>query len=47
MTQLTPSPDHDAALARATRKAALRLLPLLFTCYVIAYVDRLRSRRIV
>ncbi len=28
------------ALDRARRKAYWRLLPLLFTCYVIAYVDR-------
>ncbi|QOV92312.1 MFS transporter [Humisphaera borealis] len=28
------------ALGRARRKAYLRLLPLLFLCYVIAYVDR-------
>ena len=32
--------DHEAALTRARRKAYLRLLPLLFLCYVIAYVDR-------
>lgn len=29
-----------SALDRARRKAYLRLLPLLFICYVIAYVDR-------
>lgn len=34
-----PSPASDA-LDRARRKAYLRLLPLLFLCYVIAYVDR-------
>jgi MFS transporter, ACS family, tartrate transporter len=32
-----PSPS---ALDRARRKAYLRLIPLLFACYVIAYVDR-------
>jgi MFS transporter, ACS family, tartrate transporter len=31
---------HIAALDRARRKAYWRLLPLLFVCYVIAYVDR-------
>jgi ACS family tartrate transporter-like MFS transporter len=31
---------HDTALDRARRKAYWRLLPLLFVCYVIAYVDR-------
>jgi len=31
---------HNAALDRARRKAYWRLLPLLFLCYVIAYVDR-------
>ncbi len=30
----------NAALDRARRKAYWRLLPLLFLCYVIAYVDR-------
>jgi ACS family tartrate transporter-like MFS transporter len=30
----------DSALDRARRKAYLRLLPLCFICYVIAYVDR-------
>src|SRR3954465_14755823 len=35
----TPAPGNDA-LARARRKAYWRLLPLLFLCYVIAYVDR-------
>ena len=29
-----------APLDRARRKAYWRLLPLLFVCYVIAYVDR-------
>ena len=32
-----PAPS---ALDRARRKAYWRLLPLLFICYVIAYVDR-------
>lgn len=32
--------DHEAALSRARKKAFLRLLPLLFISYVIAYVDR-------
>jgi ACS family tartrate transporter-like MFS transporter len=32
--------DQPAALDRARRKAYLRLLPILFACYVIAYVDR-------
>jgi len=31
---------NPAALDRARRKAYRRLLPLLFVCYVIAYVDR-------
>ena len=31
---------HQTPLNRARRKAYLRLLPLLFLCYVIAYVDR-------
>lgn len=35
-----PSPDPSGALDRARTKAYLRLLPLLFLCYVIAYVDR-------
>src|SRR3954451_3079177 len=34
------SPDSPGALDRARSKAYLRLLPLLFICYVIAYVDR-------
>jgi ACS family tartrate transporter-like MFS transporter len=34
------SPDLSGALDRARSKAYLRLLPLLFACYVIAYVDR-------
>ena len=41
MTESTPlTPDHYSALERARRKAYWRLLPLLFLCYVIAYVDR-------
>src|SRR4051794_16207780 len=35
----TPSPP-PTALDRARTKAYFRLLPLLFLCYVIAYVDR-------
>ena len=34
------TPINEAILDRARRKAYLRLLPLLFVCYVIAYVDR-------
>ena len=34
------SPQSPSALDRARSKAYLRLLPLLFVCYVIAYVDR-------
>jgi ACS family tartrate transporter-like MFS transporter len=34
------SEDSTSALDRARTKAYLRLLPLLFVCYVIAYVDR-------
>ena len=30
----------ESALDRARRKAYWRLLPILFLCYVIAYVDR-------
>jgi len=40
---LPPRSENDesrAALDRARRKAYWRLLPLLFACYVIAYVDR-------
>ncbi len=36
----TSSTGAAAPLDRARRKAWLRLLPLLFLCYVIAYVDR-------
>ena len=31
---------HSAAFASARRKAFLRLIPILFTSYVIAYIDR-------
>src|SRR3954454_23137542 len=34
------SPPTPSALDRARSKAYFRLLPLLFVCYVIAYVDR-------
>jgi ACS family tartrate transporter-like MFS transporter len=34
------STDAPDALDRARRKAYVRLLPILFACYVIAYVDR-------
>ncbi|MFM1802546.1 MAG: hypothetical protein RJA81_1898 [Planctomycetota bacterium] len=34
------SPSYGAALNSARRKAYLRLIPLLFICYVVAYVDR-------
>ena len=32
--------DYQSALNSARRKAYLRLIPLLFVCYVVAYVDR-------
>src|SRR5205807_3636511 len=35
-----PGPASTDALDRARRKAYWRLLPLLFLCYVVAYVDR-------
>ena len=35
-----PNPPDSSALDRARNKAYWRLLPLLFVCYVIAYVDR-------
>jgi MFS transporter, ACS family, tartrate transporter len=35
-----PDPASSDVLRRARRKAYLRLLPLLFVCYVIAYIDR-------
>src|SRR5438445_10853250 len=34
------SSPEISALDRARKKAYIRLLPLLFLCYVIAYVDR-------
>lgn len=37
---LNNAETSSAALDRARRKAYWRLLPLLFVCYVIAYVDR-------
>jgi MFS transporter, ACS family, tartrate transporter len=39
-TFLTSQSGEPAALDRARRKAYVRLLPLLFVCYVVAYVDR-------
>ena len=35
-----PTPSTPTPLERARRKVYWRLLPLLFVCYVIAYVDR-------
>jgi MFS transporter, ACS family, tartrate transporter len=35
-----PEAQSNPALDRARRKAFWRLLPLLFVCYVVAYVDR-------
>jgi ACS family tartrate transporter-like MFS transporter len=43
LSALPEMPEHDknpTALDRARRKAYWRLLPLLFVCYVVAYVDR-------
>jgi ACS family tartrate transporter-like MFS transporter len=42
MSSPTPfeSSPPPSALDRARRKAYLRLIPLLFVCYVVAYVDR-------
>jgi ACS family tartrate transporter-like MFS transporter len=37
---MTDDSSTESALDRARRKAYGRLLPLLFVCYVIAYVDR-------
>ncbi|MBM3840451.1 MAG: MFS transporter [Verrucomicrobia bacterium] len=37
---MTADASTDTPLDRARRKAYWRLLPLLFVCYVIAYVDR-------
>src|SRR4030095_5019079 len=39
MSQST-TPGEETPLERAQRKARWRLLPVLFLCYVIAYVDR-------
>lgn len=33
-------PEGESVLERARRKAFVRLLPLCFLCYVIAYIDR-------
>src|SRR3954471_16658469 len=33
-------PTDDLLVQRATSKAFRRILPLLFLCYIIAYVDR-------
>jgi len=35
-----PTPGQPSPLDRARRKAFLRLLPVLFVSYMIAYVDR-------
>jgi MFS transporter, ACS family, tartrate transporter len=40
MTNLRVPSENVSALDRARKKAYWRLLPLLFLCYVIAYVDR-------
>ncbi len=40
MATTDPRPEPPSPLDRARRKAYLRLIPLLFICYVIAYVDR-------
>jgi ACS family tartrate transporter-like MFS transporter len=40
LKRLSNEPQNEAALDRARRKAYRRLLPILFLCYVIAYVDR-------
>ena len=40
LKRLSNGPQNEAALDRARRKAYRRLLPILFLCYVIAYVDR-------
>lgn len=37
---MSSSPAAPGALDRARRKAYRRLIPLLFLCYVVAYVDR-------
>jgi ACS family tartrate transporter-like MFS transporter len=36
----TAAPSADSPLDRARKKAYWRLIPILFACYVIAYVDR-------
>ncbi len=33
-------PDANDALSRARKKAYVRLIPLLFLSYVVAYIDR-------
>ncbi len=40
LPQMPEDDGHTTALDRARRKAYWRLLPLLFLCYVVAYVDR-------
>ena len=41
MTTQTPAQSLDeTALGRARRKAYARVVPMLFACYVIAYIDR-------
>src|SRR5438552_11512486 len=35
-----PAADDSGELGAAVRKAYLRLMPLVFFCYVVAYVDR-------
>lgn len=40
MNAPTQSHSFDAALNSARRKAYLNLIPLLFICYVVAYIDR-------
>jgi MFS transporter, ACS family, tartrate transporter len=37
---VTSTPAPDRALRSACRKAYWRLLPLIFVCYIVAYVDR-------
>ncbi len=37
---MNPSTAHSKALDSARVKAYVRLLPLLFICYIIAYIDR-------
>ena len=37
---MTSAPTSSTPLDRARRKAFLRLLPLLFVSYMIAYIDR-------